>query len=773
MDGSQILSVNRAALTILGYRSQEEMISDGFDMVAGSVLEQDKIRLQSDIRKLKKEGDSVSVEYRVRHRDGKILHVMGNVKLLMEGGRLFYQRFLLDCTDRKLREERYEKRQAELVRALTVDFSIVCYFNLETGNGFPLRSEEEDGRAFIPVSGKKISYADSMERYIQEIVHEEDREMLRQAASAECVKKELAEKKIYYVQYRVRLKGEVQYFQLKAVRTGKREEQTGIVLGIRSVDEETRAAMEKKKLLENALQQANRASRAKSVFLSNMSHDIRTPMNAIVGFTALAITHIDYRERVEEYLKKIMTSGNHLLSLINDVLDMSRIESGKMHLDEKPCCLPDILHGLRNILQADIHAKQLELYIDAVDILDEEIFCDKLRLNQVLLNLLSNAVKYTAAGGIVSMRIRETAGAPGGYANYEFHIRDTGVGMSEEFVSHIFEPFEREKSSTISGIQGTGLGMAITKNIVDMMNGTIEVKSEQGHGTEVTVCFTFRLNSGAKEPQDIPQLKNCRALVVDDDFNTCDSVSYMLGQIGMRAEWTLSGKEALLRTHQAVKRGDMYSVYVIDWLLPDMNGVEVTRRIRKELGEEVPVILLTAYDWLDIEEEAKEAGVTAFCSKPLFLSELRSCLHSIVDTEEETADGAQKHAGRRTGRILLAEDNELNQEIATAILEDAGFETEVAGNGRIAVDMLKKAGPGYYQLVLMDVRMPVMDGYGATREIRSLEDPALASVPILAMTANAFEEDRQEALASGMNGHLSKPIDVEMLFDTLDKILGK
>ncbi len=773
VDGSQILSVNRAALTILGYRSQEEMISDGFDMVAGSVLEQDKIRLQSDIRKLKKEGDSVSVEYRVRHRDGKILHVMGNVKLLMEGGRLFYQRFLLDCTDRKLREERNEKRQAELVRALTVDFSIVCYFNLETGNGFPLRSEEEDGRAFIPVSGKKISYADSMERYIQEIVHEEDREMLRQAASAECVKKELAEKKIYYVQYRVRLKGEVQYFQLKAVRTGKREEQTGIVLGIRSVDEETRAAMEKKKLLENALQQANRASRAKSVFLSNMSHDIRTPMNAIVGFTALAITHIDYRERVEEYLKKIMTSGNHLLSLINDVLDMSRIESGKMHLDEKPCCLPDILHGLRNILQADIHAKQLELYIDAVDILDEEIFCDKLRLNQVLLNLLSNAVKYTAAGGIVSMRIRETAGAPGGYANYEFHIRDTGVGMSEEFVSHIFEPFEREKSSTISGIQGTGLGMAITKNIVDMMNGTIEVKSEQGHGTEVTVCFTFRLNSGAKEPQDIPQLKNCRALVVDDDFNTCDSVSYMLGQIGMRAEWTLSGKEALLRTHQAVKRGDMYSVYVIDWLLPDMNGVEVTRRIRKELGEEVPVILLTAYDWLDIEEEAKEAGVTAFCSKPLFLSELRSCLHSIVDTEEETADGAQKHAGRRTGRILLAEDNELNQEIATAILEDAGFETEVAGNGRIAVDMLKKAGPGYYQLVLMDVRMPVMDGYGATREIRSLEDPALASVPILAMTANAFEEDRQEALASGMNGHLSKPIDVEMLFDTLDKILGK
>ena len=333
-----------------------------------------------------------------------------------------------------------------------------------------------------------------------------------------------------------------------------------------------------------------------------------------------------------------MTSGNHLLSLINDILDMSRIESGKMHLDEKPCRLPDILHGLRNIVQADIHAKQLELYIDTVDVMDEDIYCDKLRLNQVLLNLLSNSVKYTRAGGMISMRITEKAGAPAGYASYEFSIRDTGIGMSEESLSHIFEPFEREKNSTISRIQGTGLGMAITKNIVDMMNGSIDVKSEEGVGTEFIVSFTFRLNADKREPKDIPELKNCRALVVDDDFNTCDSVSYMLQQIGMRAEWTLSGKEAVLRTRQAAMRGDEYSVYVIDWLLPDMNGIEVTRRIRKEMGDEVPVIVLTAYDWSDIEEEAKEAGVTAFCSKPLFLSELRSCLCSIVTVEEEEED---------------------------------------------------------------------------------------------------------------------------------------
>ena len=529
-------------------------------------------------------------------------------------------------------------------------------------------------------------------------------------------------------------------------------------------------------MLEDALMQANRASKAKSIFLSNMSHDIRTPMNAIVGFTALAITHIDDKEQVEEYLKKIMTSGNHLLSLINDVLDMSRIESGKMHLDEKPCSLPDILHSLRSILQADIRAKQLDLYIDAVDVIDEEIYCDKLRLNQVLLNLLSNAVKYTGAGGMVSMRIIQKPRAPKGYATYEFHIKDNGIGMSDEFVAHIFEPFEREKSSTTSGIQGTGLGMAITKNIVDMMNGTISVKSEQGNGTEVTACFTFRLNDEVKEPQDIPQLKNCRALVIDDDFNTCDSVTYMLTQIGMRAEWTLSGKEALLRTHQAVSRGDNYTVYVVDWMLPDMNGIEVTRRIRKEMGEDVPIILLTAYDWLDIEDEAKEAGVTAFCSKPLFYSELHKCLHSIVCAEEEEREKEQEHSGgekekRHTGRILLAEDNELNQEIAKMILEDAGFTAEVAENGQIALDMLRKSEPGYYQIILMDVRMPVMNGYEATRAIRALENKELSSIPIFAMTANAFEEDKQEAMEAGMNGHLSKPIEIEVLFETLDKIM--
>ena len=361
-----------------------------------------------------------------------------------------------------------------------------------------------------------------MDTYIEKYVHEEDKAEMRQALDGEHLKNTLSEKKLFHVNYRTYKDDEVIYYQMKVVRIGNWSGASkDIVIGFRSIDDEVRSDMEQKALLQNALLQANRASKAKSVFLSNMSHDIRTPMNAIVGFTTLALTHIEHKEQVEEYLKKIMTSGNHLLSLINDVLDMSRIESGKMHLDEKHCSLPEVLHGLRNILHADIAAKQLELYIDAVDVFDEEIFCDKLRLNQVLLNLLSNAVKYTPAGGIVSLRIIEKQGAPSGCANYEFHIKDTGIGMSKEFVDHIFEPFERERNSTISGIQGTGLGMAITKNIVDMMNGTINVRSEQGVGTEVTICFTFRIDSDIKLSPVIDELKNCRALVVDDDFNTC------------------------------------------------------------------------------------------------------------------------------------------------------------------------------------------------------------------------------------------------------------
>ena len=770
VDGLRILNINKAALNILGYKSKEEMMEIGFDMVASSIVDEDKVKIRKYIEKLQKEGDSVNVEYRVQHPDGEIRHVMGNIKLIKENGELYFRRFLLDCTAQKLQEKKNERYHMELVQALSIDYNFVFYFDLDTNTGITLRKNEK----YIPFDIKEgeASPEENIKLYIENYVYEDDKSVLWHAFSRELLKKELTEKKIYYVNYRILRDGEIKYHQMKVVRAGAWEDSHGIVLGFHSVDEEIRSEMEKKRQLEDALLQANKASEAKSVFLSNMSHDIRTPMNAIIGFTTLAITHSDRQERVKEYLEKIMSSGNHLLNLINDVLDMSRIESGKVHLEEKPCSLPDILHGLCDILQPDVHAKKLKLHVSTVGIMDEEIYCDKLRLNQVLLNLASNAVKYTGEGGSIRIRIAEKPGAPEGWANYEFSVKDTGIGMSREFLTHIFDPFEREENSTISGIQGTGLGMSITKNIVDMMNGTIEVNSEQGVGTEVIVNFMFRLQPMENKSLIIPELENSRALVVDGDTNVCESIAHMLEQIGMRKEYTVSGEEAVQRTRMATANNDNYAVYIIDWHLPDMDGIEAAKRIQNEMGENVPIIALTAYDWSGIEEKAKEAGITAFCNKPLFFSELRNCLDSIVNkniTNEKSAD--KEMVQFSTGRILLAEDVELNQEIAVTILGDAGFSTEVAENGQIAVDMLKKSEPGYYQLVLMDVQMPVMNGYEATKAIRKLENKELASIPILAMSANAFEEDKQEALKCGMNGHIAKPIDIKNLFDTLSKAL--
>ena len=525
--------------------------------------------------------------------------------------------------------------------------------------------------------------------------------------------------------------------------------------------------------LQVAVEKAESANRAKSTFLSNMSHDIRTPMNAIIGFTTLALSNIDDTERVKDYLGKTLASSNHLLSLINDVLDMSRIESGKIHLEEVEVNLSDVLHDLKTIVSGQIFAKQLELYMDVMDVTDEDVYCDKTRLNQILLNLLSNAIKFTPAGGTVSVRVRQLAGKVRGCGQYEFRIKDNGIGMSQEFAQKIFEPFERERTSTVSGIQGTGLGMAITKNIVDMMGGTIEVQTAQGKGTEFTVCVPMRAQTEQRPVEKITELEGLKALVVDDDFNTCDSVTKMLVKVGMRAEWTLSGKEAVLRARQSIEMSDAYHAYIIDWRLPDMNGIEVTRQIRS-LHDDTPIIILTAYDWSDIEVEAKAAGVTAFCAKPMFLSDLRETLMSALG--QKPADAAQgllpeKNADFKGKHILLVEDNELNREIAQEILREYGFLVDSAENGAVAVEKVSTAAPGSYDLVLMDVQMPIMDGYTATRKIRALDDPARAKLPILAMTANAFDEDRRNALESGMNGFLSKPIVIGDLVQELHKIL--
>ena len=531
-------------------------------------------------------------------------------------------------------------------------------------------------------------------------------------------------------------------------------------------------------VLEEKLKKAEAAEKAKTTFLSNMSHDIRTPMNAIIGFTTLAQTNLDNRERVQEYLAKIMSSSNHLLSLINDILDMSRIESGKLNIEEKACSISDIFRDMRNIIQTQMQSKQLNFFMDTVDVVDEDIYCDKLHVNQVLLNLLSNAIKFTPPGGSVALTIRQKHGAPAGYGRYEIRVKDTGIGMSKEFAAHIFEPFERERTSTVSGIQGTGLGMAITKSIIDTMGGTIEIETEQGKGTEFIISLDFRLQSESRQVEVVKELEGLRALVVDDSFSTCDSVAKMLTQIGLRAEWTMHGREAVLRARQAVEMGDEFCAYIIDWALPDLSGIEVARQVRAVVGDSTPIIILTAYDWTAFEDEAKAAGVTAFCNKPLFLSELRDTLVTAVRGGGRPAepDGPlipETEEELKSTRLLLVVDNELNREIATEILEESGFVVECAEDGTVAVNKVKASRPGWYQMILMDIQMPVLDGYGATKAIRALDDPALASIPIVAMTANAFDEDRKKALECGMNDHVAKPINAEVLIRVLHEQLHR
>ena len=552
----------------------------------------------------------------------------------------------------------------------------------------------------------------------------------------------------------------------------KRTQDIIVMVVSKNITEQVQQQREQTQALQEALMQAQHANSAKSTFLFNMSHDIRTPMNAIIGFTNIAIGHIDNKTQVKDCLQKVLSSSNHLLSLINDILDMSRIESGKVQIQEQECNLSELTHNLVNIIQPQVKAKRMELFIDTLNVSNEDVLADSLKLSQVFVNLLSNAVKYTPADGKVWFRIQQQPSFHRGFGEYVFIVEDNGIGMSPEFVEHIFEPFEREASTTKTGIQGTGLGMAITKNIVEMMGGTISVESEKGKGSIFRVALRLKLRESFENTEKILELENKRILVVDDDLDNCESVSQMLKHLGMHPDWTASGREALYRARSAKNEGDPYHTYIIDWQMPEMSGIETARRLRSIIGNEAPIIVLTAYDWTDIEEEAMNAGVNAFCAKPLFMSDLKSALlaaNGMSKKEEDAPSSEFDFAGKR---VLLVEDNEFNREIAEVILSEHGFEVECAPDGTDAVAMVRDAAEGYYDVVLMDVQMPVMDGYEATRTIRALPRPDAKTLPIIAMTANAMEEDKAAALKSGMNAHIAKPLDMGVFMEILEKYLG-
>ena len=647
---------------------------------------------------------------------------------------------------------RKEIQQQAVIQGLAEDFDLVCYIDTVSMHENVYRCTDVFLRLF-PNWNEIQGFANRIDAIVEKFVCEEDREGFCKATRREIVLENLKNKNAYYVNFKANVFGHVEYWQIKFVLTATNPVQ--IVAGFHSVDEETRKQKKDQEALERALQMANSASRAKTTFLNNMSHDIRTPMNAIIGFTGLAAEHIDNKEQVADYLSKIGQSSEHLLALINDVLDMSRIESGKMNITARPERLSDIIHTLKGIVLSDVRNRKQQFFVELENVHNEMIFCDKLRLNQVLLNVVSNAIKYTPKNGLITMNVKELP-AEAGYGVYEFLVKDNGIGMSEAFLKQIFDPFTRVNSSTVSGIQGTGLGMSITKNIIDMMGGTIKVSSEENFGTEVLMTFKFKLCEDSEESLGTGKFKGLHCLVVNDRPNICRTVD-----------------ASLSRTAK-----DDYQLILIDWNVQEMRGIQISRKIRKVLGPKTPIVVLTSYDWLDIEKEALEAGVTSFFAKPLFPSDLRRMLEKFCGNSSEISlesDSALKMLSNQpqtydfTGRkVMLVEDNELNCEIATEILEDRGIEVTAMERGDLAVEKLKYSSVKY-DAILMDIQMPGIDGYEAARRIRNLENREVANVPIIAMTANAFDEDKRAALESGMNDHVAKPVDVNVLCATLAK----
>ena len=522
--------------------------------------------------------------------------------------------------------------------------------------------------------------------------------------------------------------------------------------------------------LNEAKLEADHANKAKSEFLSNMSHDIRTPMNGIVGMTAIAVNNIDDKERVRDCLRKITLSSKHLLGLINDVLDMSKIESGKLTLNMDIVSLRDAMESIVNIVQPQVKAKKQHFDIFIKKIQTENIYCDSVRLNQVLINLLSNAIKYTPEKGRINIYLSQEESPLGSqYVRCHFRVKDNGIGMSEEFQKTIFDTFTREKVTQVDKTEGAGLGMAITKCIVDAMKGTIELHSKSGEGSEFHI--TLDLERAKQRIEDIV-LPSWNTLVVDNNEDLCHSAAVALKEIGINAEYALSGKEAVEMVKKRHDAQDDYQLVLIDWKMPEMDGLETTREIRKRLGAEVPILIISAYDWSDIKDEAMEAGAHGFISKPLFKSNLYLGLSKFIEDEGTVSALKEEEEKDFTGRkILLAEDNDLNWEIANEILSTAGFKLEHAENGKICVEKFEASEEGTYDVILMDIRMPVMNGYDAAKTIRGL-DRADAHLPIIAMTADAFSEDIQHSLDCGMNAHISKPIDVKKLMDELAKYLN-
>ena len=766
-----LLQLNKEGLRMLDYPQENPGEAPLNKSLQDLLFPDDYEALSRVLAVAEKQEKKNTFAVRVHRRGGSLFWAAGIVeRTLDENGVPVLIAAFHDVTDQKLAEEEAAREQLQerilLVSAISSVYPVIISMNLsrDTIKFIYLRS------GLMVHMGGQTSYTQLYDE-IRQSVHPKDRDEFEHRLAPRRLREVLGkEKNEVFVEAKLLLDdGQYHWTSTQIIQVEDPYSADGLaVLISRRIDEQKYEEERQKQALQSALDNARAASRAKSRFLSNMSHDIRTPMNAILGMTAIAQAHLDDRQRVEECLRKVDLSGKHLLSLINDVLDMSKVESGKLTIKREPFNFAELVTEAAELVRPQAKAHELTLEVRPALLKNERVVGDPLRIRQVLVNVLSNAVKYTPSGGAVYLEFWQEECARKGYQRYGFRCEDTGLGMDKTFLERLFQPFERAADSAVSQVVGTGLGMAITKNLVDLMDGSIEVESEPGKGSVFTIAFPLEVQDA---PQDrVPrEWLGARSLVVDDDIPVRENVVELLNTIGLRAEPAADGRDAVRRVLDAQKGPDPFALLIVDWRMPDLDGIEVARRVRAQIGEKVPVVILTANEWAESEAEAKTAGVTAFLSKPFYQSKLCYLLSELsrdTDREKEEPKAAGEAFAFPDKRVLLVEDNELNREIARTLIEEHGIQVEEACDGVEAVEKFSLSEPGYYDLILMDVQMPRLDGYGATKKIRALDRPDAERIPIVAMTANAFEEDQRDARQAGMNAHFAKPIDARA-FDRL------
>ena len=765
----EVLYANKTVFEIFGCEGLEDfrgmtgntfkgmVYPDDYDMVYSSIIKQlDESKNESD-----------HVEYRIRRKDGIIRWVddYGHYVRSDAYGGLFYA-FISDITDKW-------NQQDKMITALSAEYRSVYHIDLDNDDAVCYRGDTEDHQQ--TVEGVHFPYFERFKWYADHCVDENYREEFIEFIKPGNIRKKLIDKPVASYRYFVRREGKEYYEMIRIAGVRHVEDRDdnmihAIGMGFANIDEEMRESMMKNEALMDALKAAKEANKAKTVFLSNMSHEIRTPMNAIIGLDNLALRKENMDQDIREYLSKIGDSARHLLGLINDILDMSRIESGRLVIRNEEFSLRDVLDQINVLVMTQCNDKGLKYECTVTGGVADYYIGDNMKLKQVIINILSNAIKFTEAPGSVSLRVERTA-VYDDKSTIKFVISDTGIGMDEAFIPKIFDTFSQEDSSRNNKYGSTGLGMAITKSIVDLMNGTITVESKKGEGTTFTVVVTFRNSEHDASDDVVINPRDIRVLIVDDEEISAEHTRVMLEEVGIKADTCSDCESALHLLEVQQTKMEPYNLVLLDWKMPDKDGLEVAKEIRRQYDKNTMVIILTSYNWEEIMDDAKSIGVDNFLNKPLFASDVikefellarRNNISLLKEKEKAELDG--RH-------ILLAEDIFINAEIMKELLSSKGILIDHAENGREALELFDKSEPGYYDAILMDVRMPVMDGLEATKAIRGLERSDSKTVPIIAMTANAFDEDVQRSLQVGMNAHLSKPVDPERLYSTLEEMI--